>query len=163
MHSSCEPPCSLRYVDREGERERKSDRVCTCFGSSLRRLPIIENISHLRISTRTMAFMKAMTKGSKSSIVARGRGAKARVFAGTKVKTSSGLQKSGLKKNKAGKVVSKAASAHAKKMFVKNGLQAWSTAVQGARKQLGLKGFVAIKGKSAQGKALYAAAKALVA
>jgi len=108
-----------------------------------------------------MKAMKTM-KGSKRSIVARGRGAKARVFAGTKVKTGGGLQKSGLKKNKAGKVVSKAASTHSKKLFVKNGLQDWSNAVKGARKQLGLKGFVAIRGKSAQGKALYAAAKALM-
>ena len=131
------------------------------FCSSLRRVRIDLTDILLLCTKTTMAFMKAMKakKGSKRSIVARGRGAKARVFAGSKEKTSSGLQKSGLKKNKFGKVVSKAASAHSKKLFVKNGLQAWSDAVKGARKQLGFTGFVAIRGKSAKGKALYAKAK----
>ena len=112
-----------------------------------------------------MAFMKAMKamKGSRTSKVARGHGAKARVFSGSKEKTSSGLYKSKLKKNRSGKVVSKAASAHSKKLFVKNGLAAWAAAVKGARKKLGLHGFVAIKGKTAEGKKLYAEAKALIA
>ena len=133
------------------------------FGSSLRGLRIDLADIPLLLTQTTMAFMKAMKakKGRKSSVIARGRGARARVFAGTKEKTISGLKKSGLTKNKLGKVVSKAASAHSKKLFAKNGLQAWSNAVKGARKQLGFTGFVAIRGKSAQGKALYAKAKAL--
>merc|ERR1712139_222614 len=96
------------------------------------------------------------------SKIARGRGAKARVFAGKKSKTSSGLEKGDLRKNKRGKVVSKAASNHSKKLFAKSPLKAWSVAIKSARKALGLKGFVAIKGKSAQGKALYAKAKSLL-
>merc|ERR1719230_1376154 len=62
-----------------------------------------------------------------------------------------------------GKVVSKARSDHGKKLFVKNGLKAWSEAIKKARKALGLTGFVAIKGRSAQGKALYVKAKSLAA
>merc|ERR1712000_602270 len=98
----------------------------------------------------------------RKSTIAKGHGAKARVFAGVKAKTIGGLNKGQLKKNKQGKVVSKAMSDNAKKLFVKNGLKDWADAVKGARKSLGLKGFVAIKGKSAQGKALYAKAKSLL-
>ena len=39
----------------------------------------------------------------------------------------------------------------------------WLDAVLKARKELGIKGFCAVGGKSAQGKALYAKAKALYA
>merc|ERR1712216_63066 len=100
-------------------------------------------------------------KSSKKSIIARGFGARARVLAGKKQKTLGGLGKSGLMRNKFGKVVSKAASAHSKKLFAKNGLLKWNASVKAARKKLGLTGFVPLKGKSAQGKALYAEAKAL--
>merc|ERR1711879_195973 len=106
--------------------------------------------------------MKAMKSGKKSTI-AKGRGAKARVFSGKKAKTSGGLTKGDLKKNKLGKVVSKAASDRAKKNFAKSGLKAWSDAVKNARKALGLTGFVAIGGKTPQGRALYAKAKSLSA
>merc|ERR1712061_537534 len=88
-----------------------------------------------------MKSMKAAMKAKKVSIVAKGRGAKARVFSGKKAKTQSG---------------------HAKKNWMKNGLKAWSEAVKKARKELGLTGFVAIGGKSAAGKALYAKAKSLL-
>merc|ERR1719473_2310702 len=109
-----------------------------------------------------MKVMKSMGKARKS-VIARGRGAKARVFAGTKAKTVGGLTKSDLKKNKSGKVVSRAASDRARKNWAKSGLKAWADAVKGARKALGLKGFVPIKGKTAKGKALYAKAKSLLA
>merc|ERR1712151_63114 len=101
-----------------------------------------------------MKSMKAAMKAKKVSVIAKGHGAKARVFSGKKAKTSSGLTKDKLMKSKTGKVVSKARSAHAKKNWVKNGLKAWSEAVKKARKELGLTGFVAIGGKSAAGKAL---------
>ena len=110
--------------------------------------------------------MKAMKKGMKTamkkSVIAKGKGAKTRVFRGKKEKTASGLTKEKLHRNKRGKVVSKAASAHGKKLWVKNGLKAWSDAVKKARKELGVKGFVAIGGKTAAGKALYAKAKSLL-
>merc|ERR1712157_660709 len=96
---------------------------------------------------------KAM-KAKKVSVIAKGTGAKARVFSGKKSKTQSGLTKDKLIKNKRGKVVSK--------KWVENGLKAWSDAVKKARKELGLTGFVAIGGKSAAGKALYAKAKSLL-
>merc|ERR1712098_440288 len=59
--------------------------------------------------------MKAMKRKAKRvSKVARGRGAKARVFRGSKARTSGGLRKSSLIKNKHGRVVSKKAHAHGK-------------------------------------------------
>ena len=48
------------------------------------------------------------------------------------------------------------------KEFQKSG-KLWLDAVLTARKELGLKGFCPVGGKSAQGKALYAKAKALYA
>merc|ERR1712037_820499 len=101
-------------------------------------------------------------KSMKAAMIAKGMGAKARVFSGKKSKTVSGLTKDKLMRNKFGKVVSKKASAAAQKNWVKNGLKAWSEAVKKARKVLGFTGFVAIGGKSAAGKALYAKAKSLL-
>merc|ERR1719350_1020957 len=83
-------------------------------------------------------------KAKKVSKIARGRGAKARVFRGSKEKTGGGLKKSDLIKNKSGKVVSKAASQRAKNS--KNGkkIAAWGKATKEARKALGIKGFVPV-------------------
>merc|ERR1719468_1283430 len=94
----------------------------------------------------------------KKSVIARGKRGKSSVFRGTKVKTSGGLQKKDLKKNKAGKVVSAKASNRAKNS--KNGkkIAAWGLAVKAARKALGIKGFLPVGGKTAQGKALLAKA-----
>ena len=108
-----------------------------------------------------MKAMKAM-KAKRVSSIAKGRGARNRVFSGKKQKTIGGMTKDKLMKNKNGKIVSKKASAHARKQWEKNGLKAWSNAVKKARKELGLTGFVAIGGKSAAGKALYAKAKSLL-
>merc|ERR1719158_2246695 len=110
---------------------------------------------------KAKAAMKKAMKAGKKSVVAKGKRAKSSVFRGTKVKTSGGLTKDKLTKNKAGKVVSKAMSAKAKKNWSKSPLASWNKAVQAARKALGIKGFCAVGGKSAQGKALYAKAKAL--
>merc|ERR1719402_1886376 len=104
------------------------------------------------------AAMKAAMKKAMKSQIAKGKRAKSSVFRGTKAKTSGGLTKDKLMKNKRGKVVSKAASAAAKKRS--SHLQAWGKAVATARKQLGLKGFIAVGGKSPEGKALHAKAKA---
>merc|ERR1712160_29792 len=105
--------------------------------------------------------MKAM-KVKKVSVIAKGKGARARVFKGKKAKTSGGLTQDKFIKNKSGKVVSKKASAAGKKRYAKNGLKAWADAVKKARKELGSVGFVPIGGKSAAGKALYAKAKSLL-
>ena len=115
----------------------------------------------MKAAMKKAGAMKKAMKAKKVSVVARGRGAKARVFSGIKERTSGGLKKDGLTKNKFGKVVSKKRSAVAKKNFAKS-LKTWSDAVKAARKALGLTGFVAIGGKSAAGKALYAKAKSLL-
>merc|ERR1719359_303731 len=93
--------------------------------------------------------MKAMAK--KKSVV----GKKASVLKGTKVKTSGGLKKGDLMKNKRGKVVGKRAHAKGLKQFSR--LKAWVSATMKARKALGVKGFVAIK----KGTPLYKKAKEL--
>merc|ERR550537_2055508 len=111
----------------------------------------------MKTATKKAAMKKAMKKAMKSQI-AKGKRAKSSVFRGTKSKTSGGLTKDKLIKNKRGKVVSKAASAAAKKRS--SHFVAWSKAVATARKELGLKGFIAVGGKSPEGKALYAKAKA---
>merc|ERR1712139_544605 len=107
-----------------------------------------------RRSMKKSAMMKRR-KAMKKSIVATGKRAKSSVFRGTKVKTSGGLTR-----DKRGKVVSKARSAASKKYYAK-GAGKWIAACKAARKELGIKGFCAVGGKSAQGKALYAKAKSL--
>merc|ERR1719470_282014 len=98
----------------------------------------------------TMKRRKAM----KVSKIAKGKRAKSSVFRGRKAKTSGGLKKQDLIKSKSGKVVSKKMSDRAKLAFKKNGLAKWNAACQKARKDLKLKGFVPIGGKTSQGKAL---------
>merc|ERR1712157_280623 len=101
--------------------------------------------------------MKAPMKAKKAmkvSKVAKGKNARAVVFRGNKEKTGSGMTKDKLIKNKAGKIVSKARSALSKKRFATSPLKKWMDAVKQARKQLNVKGFCAVNGKSAQGKAL---------
>merc|ERR1712039_1039143 len=107
------------------------------------------------------AAMKKAMKAKKVSIVAKGKRARAAVFSGRKEKTYTGLTKEKLMKNKSGKLVSKALSAKAKKAYAST-IKAWADAVKAARKELGLTGFVAIGGKSAAGKALYAKAKSIL-
>merc|ERR1711976_1110069 len=72
------------------------------------------------------------------------------------------MTKDKLIKNKNGRIVSKAQSTRAKRNWANSGLKKWADAVKAARKALNLTGFVAIGGKSATGKALYAKAKALL-
>ena len=91
------------------------------------------------------------------SVIAKGKLAKAAVFRGTKAKTASGLKKGDLKKSKSGKIVSAKKSAAGKKAFKR--IAKWNDAVKKARKALGIKGFQAVGGKSAKGKALLAKAR----
>merc|ERR1711985_52553 len=95
---------------------------------------------------KAMAAMKAMKAMKKKAVtkIAKGRMAKVVVFRGSKVKTTGGLKQTDLVKNSRGKIVSKKASAAAKKRYA-TGLKGWISAVQKARKALGTKGFVAIK------------------
>merc|ERR1712224_1082615 len=87
--------------------------------------------------------MKMKMKAMKVSKI----GKKWQVFKGTRVKSSGGLKKEDLTKSKSGKIVSKKTSARGKK-------NKFAIAVAKARKALGVKGFVAIGGKTAQGQAL---------
>merc|ERR1712072_308088 len=104
---------------------------------------------------------KAMrTSASKrKSIMGRGIMAKSVVFRGSKEKTTSGLTKSMLHKNKRGKIVSKRQTAAGRKAYSK--IAPWTKACSQAKKSLNIKGFVLINGKTSQGKALYAKAKSL--
>merc|ERR1719374_350027 len=96
--------------------------------------------------------MKVM-KMKKVSKIARGRGAKAKVFMGKKEKTTGGLVASDLMRNKWGRVVSKKASALGKN-------KSWFKSLAAARKALGLTGFILVR-QGQEGQALYAKAKAI--
>merc|ERR1712032_1342767 len=104
-----------------------------------------------------MGMMRKMAK--KKSIFGKRRS----VFAGTRQKTKGGLAKGDLKKNKRGKIVSRAASDAAKKRKGYKKVLAWTSAVKAARRGLGLKGWVSVNGKTSNGRALYARAKSLYA
>ena len=86
------------------------------------------------------AAMKAMKRVSK---FAKGKMAKSVVFRGTKTATLSGLTKANLMRNKNGKIVSRKQSANGKKAYAR--IKGWTLAVTKARKELGVKGFVAVK------------------
>merc|ERR1712139_763287 len=99
-----------------------------------------------------MGAMKAM-KAKKVSTITKGKRAKASVWLGGKVKTVGGLKKSDLMKSKTGKLVSK--KSHAAGVKAYKHIKGWTVAVQKARKELGIKGFMAVK----KGSALYKKAK----
>merc|ERR1711904_132670 len=104
----------------------------------------------LRGGGGAMKAMKAMRAMKRVSKIAKGKFAKVLVLRGKKEKTVGGLTSSMLTKNKYGSVVSKKASARAKK-------NKWANAIKAARDALKLKGFVPIK----KGSPLYTKAKAL--
>merc|ERR1712127_178824 len=108
-------------------------------------------------SSMKSSMKKAAMKKSK---IAAGKLAKALVLRGAREKTSGGLRQSQIMKNKRGKVVSKMRSEMSRKKYKGSKLEAWTKAVKAARKELGITGFVALNGKTAQGRALYAKAKA---
>merc|ERR1711870_214512 len=105
--------------------------------------------------------MALVMKKKKVSVIAKGKRAKSMVLRGSKTRTSGGLTKDSLKKNKNGRIVSKNKSEKSKKAFKGSKIEKWAKACQAARKQLNLKGFVPFGGKTAAGKALYAKAKAI--
>ena len=104
-------------------------------------------------SMKTMKAKKAMKsmRRMKAKKVSK-RTAVRQVFAGKKNRTNGGLKKDALTKNKNGKIVSKKASLRGKK-------NKWTAATQKARAALKIKGFCAVGGKTAQGKALLAKAR----
>ena len=98
----------------------------------------------------------------KKSRVARGKGAKTRVFRGKKHHTAGGLTRDDLKRNKRGRVVSKKASARASRSKGAKVISAWGKATKQARKQLGIKGFCPVGGKSARGQKLLKAVRSIL-
>merc|ERR1719221_2092758 len=109
----------------------------------------------------TVVMKARIMKAKRVSKIAKGRAAKAMVFRGRKEKTSGGLTQDALMRNKRGKVVSKRASANAKRLFQNSKVEKWVEAVMEAREALHTKGFVAINGQTLHGKALYVKAKAI--
>jgi len=77
------------------------------------------------------------TSGKKKKPV-RASTEKRHVFSGKKASTRSGLKKSNLTRNKAGKIVSKKKSAAGKR-------NPWIKAVSAARRQLGITGFYPVR------------------
>merc|ERR1719433_1710424 len=104
---------------------------------------------------KAMKATKAM-KVKRTSTIAHGKLARSVVWRGAKQKTPGGLTKETLTKSKSGKIVSKVASARAKKAFAKSALKKWCDACKTARKDLKITGFCPVGGDTAQGKALYA-------
>merc|ERR1712194_640473 len=101
------------------------------------------------------------TWAMKKSVIAKGKFAKAMVLRGSKEKTSGGLKKDSLRKNQDGKIVFTKRRLILPRRGTLVALQKWFKACQAARKVLGLKGFQPVGGKTLQGRALYAKAKAL--
>jgi hypothetical protein len=118
---------------------------------------LMAQISKLRATN------KALRSKCRKSSVATGRNSKAMVIRGSKAKTSGGLTKDKLVKNKRNKVVSQKCSARAKERFANSGLQKWALAVKAARAALNVTGFVTINGKTPMGKAIYEKAHELYA
>merc|ERR1719384_2692928 len=119
----------------------------------------------MAMAMKKMAMAKKMgmkKMAMKKSIIAKCKRGKSSVFRGTKVKTSGGLKKSDLKKNKAGHIVSRKRSARGTAIYSKNKkMQKWTACFNKARKVLGIKGFCPCGGKTAKGKALLAKTRSL--
>jgi len=115
--------------------------------------------SAMKKAAVTKAAVRKAMKTKRVTKVAHGRLAKALVLRGRKEKTSGGLTTDMLMINKRGKIVSKRASANGKRRYKQ--IEDWTEAVMGARDILHVRGFLAINGKSLQGRALYMKAQML--
>ena len=109
----------------------------------------------MRAMKAMRAAMRAMKAKKRVSKIARGKFSRSVVFRGNKDKTVGGLKNNDLLKSKSGKIVSKKASAAGMRAYKR--ISGWTKAVQQARKQLKVKGFVAVK----KGTPLYKLAKDL--
>merc|ERR1719491_39879 len=76
--------------------------------------------------------------------VAAGKLAKSLVLKGSRERTSGGLKKANIIKNKNGKAVSKAKSTRAKANFKGSALDRWMKACQAAKKAMGITGFAVV-------------------
>ena len=106
---------------------------------------------------RSMKMKKAAKKSRKMkkrvSKVQKGKLRKVSVFKGTKERTSGGLKKSDLKKNKRGKIVSAKMSAASSKRSGQR-FSKWGKQVKKQRSNLKIKGFCPVGGKTQAGKKL---------
>ena len=102
---------------------------------------------------KARAAMRAMKAKKRVSKIAMGKLSRAVVFRGNKERTTGGLKKTDLMKNKRGKIVSRKQNARGKKSYA--AIKGWTMAVQKARKLLKVKGFVAVR----KGTPLYTKAK----
>ena len=143
-----------RLQDKSAELQAQVQRL---QGRPMKAMKAIKVMKWLAMKPmKAMKSMKAM-KGTRAKI-AKGKRARASVFAGGTEKTKYGLTKAKLVKNQAGKIVSKATSAATKKRYAGSKAQMWVKACSSARKELNIKGFVPCGGKTAAGKALLAKA-----
>merc|ERR1719412_1506459 len=109
---------------------------------SRRRRVSRKRVSRRRRVTRRKKVVRRRRRARKVSV----RGSRNQVWRGTRQKVrTTGQTKADLMKNKRGKVVSKKANAKGKRVYKRNGLAKWTSAMMQARKKLGLKGFVACK------------------
>lgn len=93
----------------------------------------------------------------------RGLGAKTNVWAGKELETRGGLTAAGLRKNKFGTVVSKKVSDAMASRYEGSKLQKWNFCLKDAREELGFEGRFVKLGKGADGEALRARARQLMA
>merc|ERR1711879_1013294 len=99
-----------------------------------------------RVSRRRRTSRKRVVRRRRKARKVSVRGSKHQVWRGTRQKTKpSGQTKSDLMMNKRGKIVSKKSHKNGLKVYKRNGLGKWTKAFMQARKNLGLKGFVACK------------------
>ena len=114
--------------------------------------PGSENLGENKHAPPPMAHSRTSQKKSRRPHAERKRGSRRQVLSGTAEKTRGGLSATSLKKNKAGRIVSRKKSEQGKS-------RAWPKAVQAARKRLGLEGFVPVGGSSAEGQKLLSLAR----
>merc|ERR1712086_988828 len=102
---------------------------------AMRRMKMKSAMKAMKKSMKKSAMKGMKRRAMKKSVVGKKRG----VFSGARVKTVGGLKKSDLKKNKAGKIVSRKASDAAKKGKGFKKISQWGAAFKAARRALGIK------------------------
>ena len=145
-------PCTSRI-------DKLLDSLSSNMALPMKKSVMKSAMKSMKKAAKPTSMKKTVMKKKAVSKIARGKRAKAAVFLGRKEKTASGHSRSDLMKTKHGRIVTKAKHAQGKKAYAY--ISAWTDALQKARKELGIKGFCAVNGKTAQGKALYAKTKAI--
>lgn len=144
---------------------RSGAAACKVAGSALKAVSrptkVIKKVSrkprtsaHAKPMKKSKIVKKPAKKVKKPSIIARGKRAYRHVMSGKKEKTTKGLRKSDLMKNKYGKIVS------CKKSALANSNR-WIKATVEARKALSITGFCPCGGKSTRGASLLEKARAI--